>query len=84
MSLVHPSTLAEDDSKREALRYTDEMFEREKELNNNAQKIEEFKLAADKMSKAALEREKELLNRLQEEAKEKEGSIFSWLGKKSA
>ena len=84
VSLVHPSTLAEDDSKREALRFTDQMFEREKELNDIAQKIEEFKLAADKMSKAALEREKELLNRLQEEAKEKEGSILSWLGKKSA
>ena len=85
VSLVHPSTLQEDSKKREALKFTDKIFEQDKIYKDLYKRIDEFKLASDKMSHASAAREKELILELTKAEKENDIAWYKELiDKKSA
>jgi len=85
VSLVHPSTLQEDSKKREALKFTDKIFEQDKIYKDLYKRIDEFKLASDKMSTAHAAREKELILELTKAEKENDIAWYKELiDKKSA
>ena len=86
ISLVHPSTLREDSARREALRWTDKIFEEQKSLDKLTHQIEEFKRAMDKMSEKQKEYEMSEIERLikEEEVKKDQSFLQSLFRKKSA
>jgi len=86
VSLVHPSTLTEDSSKREALRWTDKIFEEQKSMDQLQQQIEEFKRARNKMTAAQKVREMLIIaNKIEEEKLKNQSSFLNDVfGKKSA
>ena len=86
ISLVHPSTLKEDTAKRDALRWTDKIFEEQQALNKIDQQIDAFKKAIDKMTDAQQKLELKALNDIINEQKEKSDQSFlkSMFGKKAS
>ena len=86
VSLVHPSTLRENYNKREALRWTDKIFEEQKDLDKLTLQIEEFKRAMDKMTNAQKEKEMSAIELLikEQELKQDHSFLQSLFRKKSA
>ena len=86
VSLVHPSTLIENYNKREALRWTDKIFEEQKDLDKITLQIEEFKRAMDKMTDAQKEKEMSAIELLikEQELKQDHSFLQSLFRKKSA
>jgi len=86
VSLVHPSTLVEDSARREALRWTDKIFEEQQALNKIEQQINEFKKAMDKMTAAQKNKEMTLIEELikNEELKKEQSFLKSMFGKKAS
>ena len=85
VSLVHSSTLRENHNKREALQYTDKVFEQQSMINDLDKKIQAFKVSVEKMTNTQKVQEVELIEQLVKAEQEKDSSIFrKLLHKKSA
>ena len=86
VSIVHPSTLKEDSAKREALRWTDKIFEEQQELNKIDDQINEFKKAMDKMTAAQKKLELNVINEIIDEQRVKADQSFlkNMFGKKAS
>lgn len=86
ISLVHPSTLKEDTAKRDALRWTDKIFEEQQALNKIDDQINDFKKAIDKMTEAQKNLELKAINDRINEHKENSDQSFlkNMFGKKAS